>query len=53
MSFLNLCQTAYFINQSLSNTNYICVDIKSSLDMEKFIGALESDVKKESTYNNG
>lgn len=53
MSFLELCQTAYFINQSSNNPHYLCVDIQSSLDMKKFIEVLENEVKKESAYSNG
>lgn len=53
MSFLELCQKAYFINQSPDNTHYICVNIQNSLDMQEFVEVLENAVKKESAYSNG
>ncbi len=53
MSFLKLCQTAYFINQNINNPHYLCVDIHSTLDMKKFVEVLENEVKKEGAYSNG
>lgn len=52
ISFLELCQKAYFINQSEMNTHYIGVNILNSLDMQEFVEVLENAVKKESTYCN-
>lgn len=52
MSFLELCQKAYFINQGEMNTHYIDVNIQNSLDMQEFVGVLENEVKKESAYCN-
>lgn len=52
MSFLDLCQKAYFINPKEMNNDYICVSILNSLDMQEFVEVLENAIKKESSYCN-
>ncbi|SEA97004.1 Glycosyltransferase involved in cell wall bisynthesis [Pseudobutyrivibrio sp. ACV-2] len=52
MSFLNQCQKAYFINPKGISANYIGVEVRNPLNMRDFLGVLQNEVKKESSFCN-